>query len=56
MKAYRNWNETNPFLLPGVKQRTGVSGQFPIKCEMMVKYTNGTFQPVSATKCATAGT
>jgi branched-chain amino acid transport system substrate-binding protein len=56
MKAYRNWNETNPFLLPGVKQRTGVSGQFPLKCEMMVKFTNGTFQPVSATKCATAGT
>jgi branched-chain amino acid transport system substrate-binding protein len=56
MKAFRNWNEASPFLLPGVKQRTGVSGQFPLKCEMMVKFTNGTFQPVSATKCATAGT
>jgi hypothetical protein len=39
-----------------VKQRTGVSGQFPIKCERMIKYTNGTFQPVSGTKCATTGT
>jgi branched-chain amino acid transport system substrate-binding protein len=56
MKAFRNWNEASPFLLPGVKQRTGVSGQFPIKCEMMVKYTDGTFQPVSGTKCATTGT
>jgi branched-chain amino acid transport system substrate-binding protein len=56
MKAYRNWNEANPFLLPGVKQRTGVSGQFPIKCERMIKYTNGTFQPVSGTKCAATGT
>jgi len=56
MKAYRSWNEANPFLLPGVKQRTGVSGQFPIKCERIIKYTNGTFQPVSGTKCATTGT
>ena len=29
MKAYRNWNETNPFLLPGIKQRTGVYGSVP---------------------------
>jgi len=56
MKAYRNWNEANPFLLPGVKQRTGVSGQFPIKCERMIKYVNNVFQPVSATKCAATGT
>ena len=25
MKAYRSWNQANPFLLPGVKQRTGVN-------------------------------
>ena len=56
MKAYRSWNEANPFLLPGIKQRTGVSGQFPLKCDQVVKFTNGTFQPVSATKCATTGT
>ena len=56
LKAYRSWNETNPFLLPGVKQRTGASGQFPIKCEQMVKFTDGTFQPVSQTKCSTTGT
>jgi branched-chain amino acid transport system substrate-binding protein len=56
LKAYRSWNEANPFLLPGVKQRTGVSGQFPLKCERIIKYTNAVFQPVSGTKCATSGT
>ena len=47
MKAFRNWNQANPFLLPGVKQRTGVTDQFPIKCEQLVKFTDGTFKPVS---------
>jgi branched-chain amino acid transport system substrate-binding protein len=56
MKAYRSWNQANPFLLPGVKQRTGATGQFPIKCEQMVKFTDGTFQSVSSTKCSTSGT
>jgi branched-chain amino acid transport system substrate-binding protein len=56
MKAYRNWNQANPFLLPGVKQRTGVTGQFPIKCEKLVKFTDGTFAPVAGTKCSTTGT
>ena len=56
MKAYRNWNQANPFLLPGVKQRTGVTGQFPIKCEKLVKFTDGTFTPVAGTKCSTSGT
>ena len=51
MKAFRTWNQANPFLLPGVKQRTGPTSQFPIKCEKLMKYTDGTFQPVSATKC-----
>jgi branched-chain amino acid transport system substrate-binding protein len=56
MKAFRSWNQANPFLLPGVKQRTGVTGQFPIKCEKLVKFTDGTFTPVSGTKCSTSGT
>ena len=51
MKAFRNWNEANPFLLPGIKQKTGATSQFPIKCEQMVKFTDGTFAPVSAIKC-----
>jgi branched-chain amino acid transport system substrate-binding protein len=51
MKAFRTWNQANPFLLPGIKQRTGATSQFPIKCERMVKFTNGTFTPVSAIKC-----
>ncbi len=55
MKAYRNWNQGNPFLLPGVKQRTGAT-QFPIKCEQLVKFTDGTFAPVSSTKCSSSGT
>jgi branched-chain amino acid transport system substrate-binding protein len=55
MKAYRTWNQANPFLLPGVKQRTGATGQFPIKCEQMVKFTDGTFQPVASTRCSATG-
>src|SRR6476619_3117095 len=56
MQAFRTWNQANPFLLPGVKQRTGVTNQFPIKCEQLVKFTDGTFKPVSSTKCSTSGT
>ena len=52
MKAYRAWNEPNPFLLPGNRQRTGAGDQQPIQCERIVKFTNGTFQPVSKLKCA----
>ena len=29
MKAYRNWNQANPFLLPGVKQQTGADEPVP---------------------------
>jgi len=56
MKAYRSWNEANPFLLPGNRQRTGGSDQQPIQCERIAKFTNGTFQPVSKLKCAGAAT
>jgi branched-chain amino acid transport system substrate-binding protein len=51
MKAFRTWNQANPFLLPGVKQKTGATSQFPIKCEWLAKFTNGTFTPVSRVKC-----
>ena len=54
MRAYRTWNEPNPFLLPGNRQRTGGSDQLPIQCERIAKFTNGTFQPVSKLKCAGA--
>ncbi len=51
LAAYRDWNEPSPFLLPGVRQRTGAAGQFPIQCAQLVKFTGGTFRPVAATKC-----
>jgi ketosteroid isomerase-like protein len=44
MKAFRTWNQANPFLLPGVKQRNNATNQFPIKCEQLVKFTDGTFR------------
>ena len=52
MKAFRNWNQANPFLLPGNLQMTGPTNQFPIRCGQIVKFTDGTFQPVSALKCS----
>jgi len=54
MKAFRSWNQANPFLLPGNLQRTGPTNQFPIRCEQIMKFTDGTFQPVSSLKCASA--
>jgi len=51
MKAFRSWNEANPFLLPGVKQKTGPSNQFPITCNQIAKFTNGTFAAVSRITC-----
>ncbi len=56
MKAFRSWNELNPFLLPGNRQKTGGNDQFPLQCERFIKYTDGTFQPVSKLKCAGATT
>lgn len=56
MRAYRTWNEANPFLLPGNRQKTGGNDQLPLQCERIIKYTNGTFQPVSKLKCGTAAT
>jgi branched-chain amino acid transport system substrate-binding protein len=54
MRAFRNWNEPNQFLLPGNRQKTGGNDQLPIQCERIIKFTNGTFQPVSKLKCDTA--
>jgi branched-chain amino acid transport system substrate-binding protein len=56
MKAYRSWNELNPFLLPGNRQKTGGKDQLPLQCERIIKYTDGTFEPVSKMKCAGAAT
>ena len=53
MKAARAWNEENPFLLPGNRQKTKGSDQFPVGCEWIVKFTDGTFKPVSKLKCGT---
>jgi len=53
MKAYRDWNEPNPFLLPGNRQKTGGADQLPVQCVKIIKFTDGTFQPVSKLKCDT---
>ena len=52
MKAYRSWNEANPFLLPGNRQRTAGNDQQPIQCERIAKFTANGFQLVSKLKCA----
>ena len=54
MKAFRNWNQPNPFLLPGNRQKTKGSDQLPLQCERIIKFTNGVFNPVSKLKCDTA--
>jgi branched-chain amino acid transport system substrate-binding protein len=51
MRAARNWNEPNPFLLPGNRQKTGGRDQFPVGCELIAKFTDGTLRPVSKLKC-----
>jgi branched-chain amino acid transport system substrate-binding protein len=55
MSAFRNWNEPNPFLLPGNKQKTGGNDQFPVGCDQLVKWTNGTFRAVQPMKCMKGG-
>jgi branched-chain amino acid transport system substrate-binding protein len=56
MRAFRNWSEANPFLLPGNRQKTGGSDQQPVGCERVVHFTGGTFTPVSKLKCQGAAT
>jgi branched-chain amino acid transport system substrate-binding protein len=52
MRAFRNWNEANPFTLPGNRQRTGGTDQLPLQCERIARYTSEGFRPVSKLKCA----
>jgi branched-chain amino acid transport system substrate-binding protein len=56
MKAFNNWTEVSPFLLPGNKVRTAGADQRPIDCLQLQKFTNGTFQPVSGLRCRTEKT
>ncbi|MDH4176485.1 MAG: ABC transporter substrate-binding protein [Thermoleophilia bacterium] len=56
MQAARNWNEASPFLLPGNAQRTKGADQFPVSCEQIVKFTDGTFKAVSKLKCGSPRT
>ncbi len=51
MRAMRAWDEPNPFLIPGIRQRTTARSQFPIGCMQLVKFTGGTFRPVSRLEC-----
>ncbi len=50
LKAYRSWNQQNPFLIPGNKQHTDSTNQFPITGEVIVKFSDGAFVPVSRLK------
>ena len=50
LAAYRNWDQVNPFLIPGNKQHTDAKSQFPIRGEVIVKFTDGVFAPVSSLK------
>ena len=52
MTAYRNWNETSPFLLPGNKQKTGGNDQRPVDCLRLAKFVDGVFVPVTKLRCA----
>jgi branched-chain amino acid transport system substrate-binding protein len=48
--AFRNWNQVNPFLLPGNRQLTNAKNQFPVRGEVIVKFSDGVFTPVSRLK------
>ncbi len=56
MQAFRTWNEANPFLLPGNRQRNSGSDQQPIGCERVAKFSGGAFTLVSKLKCQGAAT
>ena len=43
MKAVRNLNEKNPFLLKGVELKTSPSDPYPICNDQLVQYNNGSF-------------
>ena len=50
LAAYRHWNQANPFLIPGNIQHTDAKSQFPIRGEVIVKFGDGVFTPVSGLK------
>jgi branched-chain amino acid transport system substrate-binding protein len=52
MKAYRNWSQTNPFLLPGNPQKTGGNDQRPVDCLRLAKFIGDVFKPVTKLRCA----
>ncbi len=43
MKAVRHLNETNPFLLKGIKVQTSPTDPYPICNDQLVQYNNGSF-------------
>jgi hypothetical protein len=45
MKAARSMNITNPFALPGVKDKTSGTDQFPISQMQLIQYNNGLWNP-----------
>ena len=47
IKASRNWNQVNPFLLPNNPQKTTAKNQFPIRGFRMVQYNGNTFRYIS---------
>jgi hypothetical protein len=47
MRAARTWNEVNPFLLPGNRQKTSGSDQFVIDGRRLVRYQNNQFTPIT---------
>jgi branched-chain amino acid transport system substrate-binding protein len=51
--AYRRWDQANPFLIPGNRQHTDATNQFPIRGAVIVKFANGAFTPVSSLKIPT---
>ncbi len=51
MKAVRAWDEANPFLIPGIRQKTGPGDQFPINCVQIARFSQGALVPVSGVKC-----
>jgi branched-chain amino acid transport system substrate-binding protein len=47
MKAVLNMNDkTNPFLLPGVVTKTGEKDFFPISQQQLIRFNNGTWNPM----------
>jgi hypothetical protein len=50
LAASRNWNQVNPFLLPGNRARTDSRSQSPIRGEIIVRFRDGVFVPVSSLK------